>query len=217
MYLPAYHEEHDQQKLLQHIHDYPFGSWACLTQAGLVMNHLPFLLCTESGKPGVLRTHVARANPVWRNMQAEMASIVSFLGPQAYISPAWYPSKVETGNVVPTWNYISVQVSGPAQVIQDKDWLLNLLRSLTLKQENQRWQTREPSRAWQLEHAAPEFIERLLTAIVGIEIPITQLQGRWKLSQDETPADQQGTIAGLAEAAQPNDVELAQKMRQHFR
>jgi len=135
--------------------------------------------------------HVARANTVWQQLSPDASSVVLFQGPQAYITPNWYPGKLEHGKVVPTWNYAVVHAHGTAGVIEDRVWMLNMLNRLTNSQEAGN------TKPWRVGDGPAEFIDKLMQAIVGIEIPIDRLEGKLKASQDEDWQDRQGTVKGL--------------------
>jgi transcriptional regulator len=153
-------------------------------------NHLPLLIDPEPSPHGTLRGHVARANPVWR--QADGREVLAvFQGPQAYVTPSWYPSKRETGQVVPTWNYAVVHAYGPLVVHDDRDWLHGLVTRLTDQQEAGLPQP------WRVSDAPADYLERMLGAIVGIEIPLNRLLGKWKVSQNRTATDRTGVAEGL--------------------
>ncbi len=173
------------------INAHPLGAWVVPTPQGLVANHVPFVLDRERGPFGTLMGHVARANGVWRELQPDRRSLVMFQGPQHYITPSWYPSKAAIGEVVPTWNYAAVHAHGTARVLDDPAALLALLHRLTNQQEGARPQP------WRVDDAPPAYIERLMRAIVGIEIPIDRLEGKRKASQDEASGDHRGTVQGL--------------------
>lgn len=153
-------------------------------------NHLPLLIDPDPAPNGTLRGHVARANPVWR--QADGREVLAiFHGPQAYVTPSWYPSKRETGQVVPTWNYAVVHAWGPLTVHDDREWLRALVTRLTDQQEAALPQP------WRVADAPADYLERMLGAIVGIEIPLARLSGKWKVSQNRTSADRAGVVDGL--------------------
>jgi transcriptional regulator len=198
MYLPKYHKESDLAVMHELIRAYPLGTWVTQSTSGLTGNHLPFILDAERGSLGTLRAHVSRANPVWKELATTEPSLIMFQGPQSYISPTWYPTKKDNGKVVPTWNYVAVHAHGTATVIQDGNWILEFLTDLTNQQESP---NEEP---WAVTDAPAEYIERLLKAVVGIEIVITELNGRWKLSQDEELANRLGTVRRLLE--QPESI-----------
>ncbi|CAD5372722.1 FMN-binding negative transcriptional regulator [Rubrivivax sp. A210] len=191
MYIPRKHRLEDREALHALIEAHPLGAWVCQGGAGLVANHLPFFLDRSRGPLGTLVGHVARGNPVWRELGTATPSVVMFQGPQAYITPGWYPGKVAHGKVVPTWNYAVAHAHGVARAIDDRDWLLAMLSRLTDAHEA----GRVPP--WRAADAPADFIAGYLRAIVGIEIPIDRLEGKLKASQDEAPCDRQGTVAGL--------------------
>ena len=196
MYLPPCHRFPDDQALLALMADHPLGAWVCHCDGELVANHLPFVLDRSRGPHGTLVGHVSRANPVWRQLVPHGPSVVMFQGPQAYISPGWYPGKAAHGEVVPTWNYVVGHAHGVARAVHEREWLLAMLERLTHAHEAGRPQP------WRVSDAPAAYIDRLLRGIVGIEIPIARLEGRLKASQDEALADRQGTVAGLQ--AQPH-------------
>ncbi|MBP6901529.1 MAG: FMN-binding negative transcriptional regulator [Burkholderiaceae bacterium] len=191
MYTPAYHALTDLGQMHAHIDDFALGAWVCTTEGGLVANHIPFVLDRQQGAHGRLLGHVARANPVWQSLAQGAPSVVMFMGPQAYITPSWYPGKQRHGQVVPTWNYVTVHAHGMARAMQSPDWIRDLLERLTDAQESRR------AAAWRLSDAPAGYIEKMLGAVVGIEITIERLEGRLKLSQDEHREDRLGTVEGL--------------------
>ena len=203
MYLPPYHAQPDGAALRALIDAHPLGAWVCHGSDGLVANHIPFLLDRSRGSSGTLLGHVSRANTVWQQLQEDAQSIVLFQGPQSYITPGWYPSKSEHGKVVPTWNYAVTHVHGVARAVHDKDWLLRLLTRLTAANE-----ALMPM-PWKVSDAPADFIDRLLGAVVGIEIPIDRLVGKLKVSQDEALQDRQGTVAGLTALGTENATAIA--------
>ena len=155
-------------------------------------NHLPLLIDPQPTPYGTLRGHVARANSVW--LQAEGREVLAiFQGPQVYVTPSWYPSKRETGQVVPTWNYAVVHAYGSMVVRDDREWLRDLVTRLTDQQEAGLPQP------WRVADAPEDYLERMLGAIVGIEIPLTRLIGKWKVSQNRTGADRNGVVEGLGQ------------------
>jgi transcriptional regulator len=204
MYIPKHFEENDVTVLHGLIQSRPFGTWVAWANGELVVNHLPFLIDASRGELGTLVGHVARANPVWRAIADATPSIVVFQGTQKYITPSWYPSKQETGKVVPTWNYAVVHAKGSPRVIDDKDWLRAHVTELSERHEHER---PEP---WKVTDAPSDFIDALLNAIIGIEIPLDSLHGKWKLGQNRSAADLAGTIAGLSAQGDDESMALAQ-------
>jgi len=183
MYLPAHFEENRREVLDALIGAQTFGSLVTHGPNGLDANHLPFEYEPARGAFGTLRAHVARANPLWREAAAAPDALVIFQGPAAYISPSWYPGKHETHRQVPTWNYIVVHAHGRIVVHDDEAFVRGLVARLTRKME-----AGEPT-PWKMGDAPADYIAQMLGAIVGIEIEVTKLAGKWKLSQNKTPAD----------------------------
>lgn len=194
MYVNPQHQLTDRETLWSLMADHPLGAWVCHGDDGLVANHVPFLLDRSRGPYGTLIGHVARANPVWRALGPATPSVVMFQGAQSYITPGWYPSKAAHGKVVPTWNYVVAHAHGIARVVDDRDWLLDMLNRLTEVHEARR------AAPWRIGDAPPAFIDQLLRAVVGIEMPIDRLQGKLKASQDEALVDRVGTVRGLRQA-----------------
>ena len=170
-------------------------------------DHLPLLLDPLPAPYGTLRGHVARANPLWRRLADGLQALAIFQGPQSYVTPAWYPSKRETGQVVPTWNYAVVHAYGVPVVRDDRAWLRGLVSQLTEVQESSREQP------WSVDDAPADYVERMLDAIVGIEMPITHLQGKWKMSQNRTQTDRAGVAAGLTQAGDAQSAAVAALVR----
>jgi transcriptional regulator len=183
MYLPAHFEENRREVLDALIAAQPFGALVTHGENGLDANHLPFEYEPARGPFGTLRAHVARANPVWREAAAAPDALVIFQGPSAYISPNWYPSKHEAHRQVPTWNYIVVHAHGRIVVHDDEAFVRGLVARLTRKME-----AGEPA-PWKMGDAPADYIQQMLGAIVGIEIEVTKLTGKWKLGQNKSAAD----------------------------
>ena len=163
----------------------------------------PWCAWLSRGPCGTLIGHVSRANVVWRELDSATPSVVMFQGPQAYITPGWYPSKAKHDKVVPTWNYVVAHAHGVARAIEDRDWMLDMLNRLTNAHEARR------SMPWSVGDAPTSFIDRLMRGIVGIEIVIERLEGKLKASQDEEIQDRHGTVRGLQEEAGDEPVAMA--------
>jgi transcriptional regulator len=194
MYAPKAFEESRTDVLHALIRERPFGALVVPTDRGLNVDHLPFLLEVDdvaSNPFGVLRGHVARANPVWRATLQRTEAVVIFQGPQHYITPSWYATKQETGEVVPTWNYVVVHAHGPLRFIEDRAWLLDHVTRLAERHEARR------ETPWKVSDAPEEFVSNLLGAIVGVEMTILRLAGKWKLGQNRPARDRRGMIDGL--------------------
>lgn len=191
-YLPRHFEETDTATLHTLVRAHPLATWIVQDHGELLVNHVPFLLDADRGEHGTLVGHVARANPVWQVLAAGAASVAVFTGPQAYVSPNWYPSKHANGKAVPTWNYATVHAHGVPQAFEDPDRVLDVVSRLT--------RTHEAGQAlpWQVTDAPADYIAGLLKAIVGIEIPVQRWVGKWKVSQNQPNANQQGVAAGLS-------------------
>ena len=192
MYLPKHFEQPDPEAIARLLAAHPLATLVWPAADALTAEHLPLLWDRGPGDGalGTLRGHVARANPLWRD-GAGAEVLVVFQGPQAYVTPSWYPSKAATAKVVPTWNYAVVHARGALRITEDAAWLRALVGRLT--------DTHEAARAqrWQVDDAPADYIEQLLRAIVGIEIELTSLQGKWKVSQNGSAADRAGVAAGL--------------------
>ena len=208
MYLPAHFEEHRPEVLHRLIERHPFGLLVTPGEGGTaVANSIPFILdAGEAGGLGTLRAHVARANPVWRETAREAPALVVFQGEQGYVSPGWYPSKQQHGKVVPTWNYVIVQARGALRVRDDRDWLHRFVSRLT-----ERHEATLPA-PWAVTDAPADYLETMLGTIVGIEIKLTALVGKWKLSQNRSAADRAGVVEGLGAIAGDTGRGLARRV-----
>jgi transcriptional regulator len=196
MYIPAHFAIDDdavQQLLARH------GAADLITQTadGLVATMLPFVYEPSVGEHGALYGHVARNNDQWR-LPAQGESLAILRGPDAYISPSWYASKAEHGRVVPTWNYVTAHVYGRLVVHDDPVWVEDVVRRLTAKHEAARLASPGQAPAWSVDDAPRKFIEGQLRAIVGLELQITRIEAKAKLSQNRPATDIAGVVAGLA-------------------
>jgi transcriptional regulator len=191
MYEPPLHRQEDLAAQHRLIETHPFGLLISHGPLGLIANSLPFLIDAGASKLGTLQAHMARANGQWRELADASEALVVFQGVNHYISPSWYETKRQTGKVVPTWNYVMVQARGRARVIDDAVWLQRQIRALTLKQEASR-----PA-PWAVSDAPAPFIEAQVNAIIGVEIEIAEIKGKWKVSQNRNASDRAGVIAGL--------------------
>jgi len=196
--LPAFREDRIEA-LHELIRLHPLGLLTTAGASGLAATPLPFLAYPEEGANGTLRGHMARANPHWRELQDGAECLVVFMGPQGYVTPSWYPTKQETQKVVPTWNYVCVQAWGRPRIVEDAAWLRRQLDDLTHAREHAR-----PA-PWAVSDAPEDFISAQMQAIVGIEIPIERIEGKWKLSQNRVEADHAGVLAGLNDPKDPDE------------
>jgi len=190
LYEPPLHKNENLPELHALIKERVFGLLITSGAEGLVANSVPFVLDTSASRLGVLKVHIARANPQWRDLQERPDALVVFEGHDHYITPSWYATKRETGKVVPTWNYTMVQARGKAKVM-DEAWLERQVEELTRTLEGRR------DRPWAVGDAPAEFIAMQRRAIVGIEIEILDIRGKWKVSQNRPAADRAGVVAGL--------------------
>ncbi len=197
MYIPDHFREQRLEVLQQTIRQHSLATLVSLGRDGLTANHVPLVLDADSGKYGTLRGHLAKANPQWRDLVAGVLSLAIFQGAQAYITPSAYPSRLEHGRVVPTFNYVVVHAYGTLQVVEDEAWLLANVRALTNQHEA------EFPQPWSIEDAPEAYIASLLKGIVGIEIPIARLEGKWKVSQNRSQADRAGVASELKSRNDP--------------
>ncbi len=206
MYVPSHFEETRNEVMFDLIRAHGLGTLVTLDDSGLNANHIPFEIDAGEGEFGMLRAHVARANPVWKNASRTVDAMVVFQGAQAYITPSWYETKKTDGKVVPTYNYISVHAYGELRAIEDKAWLRQFVGRLTKRYEASR------AAPWAVSDAPDDYIDKMLGAIVGIEIPIKRLVGKWKVSQNRPAADRTGVVAGLTEIGSDEACAMAQSV-----
>ena len=185
------------------IRAHPLAALITCADAAPEANHLPLLIDPQPTPRGTLRGHVARANPLWRQRHEGREALVIFQGSQAYVTPSWYAAKRETGKVVPTWNYAVVHARGPLIIHDDPVWLRDLVSRLTAQQEA------PLAQPWGIDDAPPAYIEQMLQAIVGIEIPIAHLEGKWKVSQNRSAADRDAVVAGLQARGDAQSLDMA--------
>ena len=201
MYLPRHFEQNDAGVLAAAMRAHPLATLIVTAAEGPTADLVPLDFHAEIGAHGTLRGHVARANPLWRAAGGKVLAV--FQGPQAYVSPNWYPSKREHGKVVPTWNYTMVQARGTLQAIEDAPWVHALVTQLTDRHESSQ------AAPWAVSDAPEDYVQQMLRAIVGIEITLTSLVGKWKVSQNRGPADRLGVASGLSRGADANAQSMA--------
>lgn len=204
MYLPQDFAESRSEELFRVVREHPFGILVTQTSTGLDANHLPFLLEEGRGPFGTLLAHVARANPIWQEVSEGAEVMVVFRGPHGYISPNWYPSKQETHRHVPTWNYEVVHAHGRVHIRDDERFVRGVVARLTRAHE-----AREP-RPWKMSDAEPDYLAEQLRQIVGIEVELTRLEGKRKLSQNRDVRDFEGVVRAL-EVRGHHDLALAMR------
>jgi transcriptional regulator len=203
LYLPSYFKESRIDVLHALMRERPLATLVTSIDSGLVANHIPVETRTEPAPHGLIRGHIARANPLWKEYRPGSEAMAIFQGPQVYISPSFYPSKRETGEVVPTWDYAVVHAHGTLHFVQDTEWLKSLVVGLTNAHEAPR------QAPWKVDDAPPPYIEKMLSLIVGFEFSIVSLTGKWKLSQNHPAANRQGVVQGLRDAVGEDSREIA--------
>lgn len=191
MYTPKLNREEDLSRLHQFIRENPLCTLVTLMDTDLVASHIPVVLHERELGFGVMRGHLARANSQWKNFSSEVQALAIFTGPQHFISASWYPGKKTHGEEVPTWNYTAVHAYGNLRVIEDPDWLLEHLKSLVDQSEV------IAEVPWKVTDAPPKFISVEMRNIIGIELDITRVEGKWKVSQNRNDEDAAGVVAGL--------------------
>jgi transcriptional regulator len=198
MYIPSSFRENRIETLHELMRSHPLGLLVSHGSAGLRASPLPFLFYADEGRHGVLRAHLARANPHWEELADVAECLVVFQGVDGYVTPSWYPSKAATQKVVPTWNYATVHAWGRPSVVEDAAWLRRQLGDLTNVHERPR------PRPWSVEDAPVDYIAAQMKAVVGIEIPIARIEGKWKMSQNKDDADRVGVINGMRTEDDPH-------------
>jgi transcriptional regulator len=192
MYIPRANIEDRIPVLHKLMEEQPFASLITVGSSGLFASHIPMVL-EQNGAMGRLKGHISRANTQWRDYTHSVQALAIFSGPQHYITPTWYPEKQETGKVVPTWNYVVVHAYGHLKVIEDGDWLMSHLQSLVNIHEA------DSPVPWKVGDAPPDYIASQLKGIVGLEMAIERIEGKWKVSQNRSEQDRRGVAKGLAE------------------
>jgi transcriptional regulator len=208
MYEPPLHRVDDLAALHALIRSRVFGLMISNGAEGIVANSVPFILDAAASRLGTLQVHIARANPQWRDLGERPDALVVFEGHDHYITPSWYATKQETGKVVPTWNYTMVQAKGRARVMDDDAWLARQIEALTKALESRR------EKPWAVGDAPADFVAMQRRAIVGIEIEITDIRGKWKTSQNRNAADRAGVAAGLDELGDEESRAMAEIVRE---
>lgn len=210
MYQPPHFREDRIEVQHDLIRTHPLGLLITSGPSGLLANLMPFLIYADASQHGTLRAHIARGNPHWKELATVEQCLVVFQGPQHYVSPSWYPTKQETGKVVPTWNYVTVHAWGRPRVIEDAAWLRRQLDDLTLLKEG------ALPVPWKVDDAPPQYVASQMKGIVGIEIAIERIEGKWKVSQNRPEVDQRGVVAALRGGGESADV-MASLVEQRMR
>jgi transcriptional regulator len=210
LYEPPLHRNENLPELHALIRERVFGLLISNGAEGLIANSVPFVLDPAASKLGTLKVHLARANPQWRDLEASPDVLIVFQGHDHYITPSWYETKRETGKVVPTWNYTIVQAKGRAKVMDDA-WLAQQIEELTQALEQRR------EAPWAVGDAPADFIAMQRRAIVGLEIEILDIRGKWKTSQNRSAADREGVVAGLEAMGDEESQAMAEIVRATIR
>lgn len=208
LYVPANFKEDRVLVLHEAIRHAGLATLVTSGPDGLIASHVPMVLDPEPAPFGKLYGHISRGNPQWRNVAAEIEALAMFVGPNAYISPSWYATKRQTGKVVPTWNYVAIHAYGKVQFFDEAERLLALVTKLTETHESRR---AEP---WAVSDAPEDFIRAQLKGIIGFELPIARLEGKWKMSQNRPAEDRAGVVAGLASEGGGVEQEVAEIVRE---
>jgi transcriptional regulator len=202
MYIPRHNEEKRVPVMHALVTSHPLGTLVTLGSSGLFASHIPMVLEDDGSEFGVLRGHISRANTQWRDFVPTVDALAIFSGHQHYITPNWYPGTKEHGKEVPTWNYVVVHAYGPLKVIQDEQWLLTNVEKLTSIHE-----AASPV-PWKVSDAPQDFIRSQLRGIVGLELPIRRLEGKWKVSQNRTEEEREGVVEGLGKLGTPESLAM---------
>jgi transcriptional regulator len=208
MYQPDHFRVDDIAEMHALMRARPLATLVSAGELGLYATHLPTVLRPE-GTFGVIECHLARANPHWKDLAAGGEALMMFQGPDAYITPSWYPSKAEHGKTVPTWNYAVVHAYGRPAVMQDAAWLRRHVGELTDQQE------RSEAAPWKVTDAPERYVEVMLRGIVGFRFEIARLEGKWKMSQNREMRDRAGSVQGLARRGAGEDTQVAALVARH--
>ena len=209
MYNPPWFREDDLDLIRGEIKRNGFGTLVTVASSGgPLASHVPMILDETRGQKGTLYGHVARGNLQWRDTRTGSEALAIFLGPDAYITPRWYETKKENGKVVPTWDYVAIHVRGPITFFHDTTRIRDVVTRLTNKHES------GASDPWEVSDAPRDYIESQLKSIVGFEVAVSRIDGKWKMSQNRPDADRMGVVRGLAERDEPQDAQVSQRVRE---
>lgn len=209
MYIPLWFKEERVEVLQAELNKISFGTLITTGAKGLMASHVPMLIDRPKGELGTLFGHLARGNSQWKESTVRNEGLATFVGTDAYISPNWYQTRRETGKVVPTWDYIAIQVRGTVTFFDDPKRLLEIVSSLTKHHEAY------SEKPWNVSDAPVEYLNGMLKSIVGFEMPVSKIEGAWKLSQNKGKEDREGVVRGLIERNWPADSLTSEKIRSH--
>jgi len=208
MYCPSAFEESDAVQLTQFVRRHPLATLVRMEAGALCADHIPLLPLEHAGGRLALQGHVARANPLWRSLTCGTPVLAIFQDPGCYITPSWYAGKKQHGKVVPTWNYVAVHARGPMQAFDDPQWLRAFLERLTDAQEARR------PHPWRVTDAPEDYVGRQLRAIVGVEMQVEHMVGKWKVSQNKPPEDIDSVVEALRAEDDPQAAQMADWVEQ---
>lgn len=209
MYLPKMFKQNEAINLQNMMVKYPFASLVTQSDIGLEVDHLPFYL-KKINDNCILQGHIAKVNPLWKNLKDKSEVLLVFHGPNCYISPNHYPTKKQNGRVVPTWNYVAVHVSGIMSYRFDDQFKLEMLNNLTYQHE------KKQQTPWSINDAPEQYIKRMLPAIVGLEVDVTSITGQWKVSQNQPEINKQGVVKGLYKEQETDALNIADLIKNHI-
>ena len=207
MYIPRFNEETRLDVMHALIESQPLATLVTMSSSGLIATHLPMVLARTEGHHGTLRGHLSRANTQWRDLNFSVEALAIFAGAHHYITPSWYPEKAEDGKVVPTWNYAVVHAYGPLKVIEDPTWLHSHLNTLVTQHESS-----FPT-PWKISDAPADYIASQIKGIVGLELPVTRIQGKWKVSQNKSERTLRAVEQGLEDLNTPESLAMRDLVR----
>jgi transcriptional regulator len=210
-YTPAAFRETDTAELHALMEGAGLATLVTASETGPLVSHLPLLLDPAAGAMGVLTGHLARANPQWKTSDLSQPAVAIFLGPDAYISPNYYPSKHDDPRTVPTWNYVAVHARGRLETFDDPEQLLALVTRLTERHEQR--SAKPAVKSWAVSDAPADYLGKMVRAIVGVRLTIESIDGKKKLSQNRSETDRQGVITGLSSSPDPDELKVAELMR----
>ncbi len=197
MFQPSYFKQSDTRQMLAFIGEFPMASLVTMSSNGLLGNHIPMIVI-ERDKRHYLQGHVAKANSIHKDIDTTVNTLAMFHGPNGYVSPSWYPSKKLDPRTVPTWDYVTVHVSGTLNFFQDKNWLKQHLVNLSNTNE------KKVNQSWKLSDAPDDYIDKMLNAIIGVEIEIVEIKGNTKMTQNHPQDNRVGVINGLKAIGKDN-------------
>lgn len=209
MHIPIRFQQNEDSQLKAIIREYPFATLITYSESGIEATHLPVVLVDVEGKT-VIQAHIAKANKLWQSIKEGAEILLIFNGPNCYVSPNYYPTKKETGKAVPTWNYVVVHVKGVIRFIHDEKWIYNMIDLLTKEHEAKQ------DVPWSITDAPDTYINKMLPAIVGIEIAIDSIEGQWKLSQNQPDVNKLGVIQGLLEKGQACELKVSKLVKEQI-